>query len=77
MPASRLGVEETPGHGADVVEETEGTFRPGAVDGAGGEQDAEVGVSFFGRTKGDAEVVGPVFPGPPVPLGKIGSHRAS
>jgi hypothetical protein len=70
-------MEEFPGHGTDVVEETEGSFSPNTVDGAGGEQDAEVGVRLFGGAEGDAEVIRPVFSGPPVPLGKIGSHRAS
>ena len=36
VPASRLGMEESPGHGTDVVEELEGTFGPGAIDGARG-----------------------------------------
>jgi len=64
-------MEESPGHGADVVEELEGTFSPGAIDGAGGEQDSEVGVSFFGRTKGDAEVVRRSFPARPCPSARL------
>jgi len=77
VPASRLGMEESPDHGTDVVEEAEGAFSPNAVDGAGNEQDFQVRLDLFGGAEGDAEVIRPVFSGPPVPLGKIGSHRAS
>jgi len=70
-------MEEFPGHGTDVVEETEGSFNPNTVDGAGGEQDFQVRLDLFRGAEGDAEVIRPVFSGPPVPLGEVGSHRAS
>ena len=69
-------MEESPDHGTDVIEEPEGSSGVDGVDDAGGEQDPEVGVSFFGRTKGDAEVIHPVFPGPSVPFSEIRRYRA-
>jgi len=68
-------MEEFPGHGTDVVEETEGSFNPNTVDGA--EQDFQVRLDLFRGAEGDAEVIRSVLPGPSVPLGEVGSHRAS
>jgi len=41
-------VEETPGHGSDVVEETNGVLGLGCGDGSGPDEEPEVGVDLFG-----------------------------
>jgi len=56
-PVSRLsgvlssrgfGVEETPGHGSDVVEETNGVLGLGCGDGSGPDKETQVDVDLFG-----------------------------
>ena len=50
-------MEEAPGDGSDVIEETNGFFGRGSVDGACSDETTKVGVDLFGRSVGDAEVV--------------------
>jgi hypothetical protein len=61
---SLFRVEETPGHGSDVVEEIECGFGLGSIDGTGFDQKAQVGIDLFSGAVGDAPVVDSIATGP-------------
>jgi len=46
------GIEQTPGHGAHLIEALQGSFRPGWIDGAGGGEQAQVAVDPQPRAAG-------------------------
>jgi hypothetical protein len=68
-------VEESPGEGSDVVEELDGGFGSGGVDGGCTEEDLQVGIDFFGGSVRDAEVMISISTGSPRTLGKICRNR--
>jgi len=47
LSSKGFGVEETPGHGPDVVEDVEGGFRSCRVDGTCADEESQVSVDFL------------------------------
>ena len=47
LSSKGFGVEETPGHGPDVVEDVEGGFRSCRVDGICADEESQVSVDFL------------------------------
>ena len=73
--AASLWVEEAPGHGADVVEESQGGGCVGCVRSNREPEETEVDVDLLRGAVGDAEVVEPVASGSTVTLCEIGWNR--
>ena len=53
-------MEEAPGDGSDVIEETNGVFGGLSGDGAGFDEEPQMRADLLGRTVGDTPVVKPI-----------------
>ena len=70
---SGLWVEQTPGHGSDLIEGLNG---PVGVDDSSLSEELQVTVDLLGRCVGDPPEAQPVSPRPAVALSEIGRHGA-
>jgi hypothetical protein len=68
-------MEETPGHGADVVEELQGSGCVSAMRGVREAEDSKVNVHFLRGSIGNPEVMEPVSSGSSVTLREIRWNR--
>ena len=75
VSGSRLRMKQTPGHGADFVEETQGGLQAGGIDRTCLGEEAKVGVDFLRRAVGDAPVVHAVSACSAVTLREIRGDR--
>ena len=69
------GVDESPDHGADLVEQVEGLYRLRGVDRGGVHQQLEMRVDLLRGRIRDASVMHPITPTSSMTLGQIRRHR--